>query len=93
MSIKEETYYRVECDHDGCTTDTSDLGDFSAWGDRGVASDEWAECAQRIDIDGETKHYCEKHQLPQCGECDEPGNPDHPDELCDACAKAVEVDQ
>lgn len=94
MSIESKPYFWIKCDREGCEATTEDMGsDFAAWSDAGQAEDEWGEYAQCIEIDGEVRHYCDEHRVPQCSECDAPGNPDHPDEFCAECAKADEVDQ
>lgn len=68
MTVKEATYYYVQCDGPGCEFKTGDTGsDYSAWGDSGAAADDW-ECSD-LQSTAEGKHYCDAHRLPMCADC------------------------
>lgn len=69
MSVKEATYYFVQCDGPDCNFATEDMGgDHSAWAEADGAVEEW-ECSDyQSTADG--KHYCDQHRLPQCADCD-----------------------
>lgn len=78
MGLKEATYFSVECDAEGCGTNTSELGDYSAWHDHGEALNEWTCAGGSYDAEtGET--LCSLH-VPRCPVCDEPLDEDHLDE-------------
>jgi len=82
MSVNEVTYYEVSCDEPGCGTETGDLGDYSAWSNRGAALDQWLDADGQYLPDGST--YCESHRKPQCDECEE-FVPVDEDRLCTSC--------
>ena len=67
MSIKEVTYYQIECDEPNCERCTGD-GEFSAWGDAGAALDDWRDGDGVFTEDGRT--FCEEHRPPVCVDCD-----------------------
>ena len=73
MSIKEVTYYRVQCDYPGCFIDTEDIDDnYSAFMQAGCAEDSW-ECSDCQTISGygteSDRHYCVEHRVPECVAC------------------------
>ena len=73
MSIKPVTYHTVTCDEPGCSRDTSEVSDYSAWSDAGSARDNW------IDNDGivlnDGRAFCWAHSLDKrCVSCDYEGD-------------------
>lgn len=93
MSIREVTYYQIECDYPGCDFATGDNGSeyYSAWDSAGGAEGEWRYDGGITADDG--KHLCEEHSTEyMCLECGEdfsqpvPQRPDHDGERwCDKC--------
>lgn len=85
MSIKSKPYYWVVCDEPGCDATSSDLGDFSAWGDEADAIDEAADWDWEVQVDG--KDYCEDHRRHRCEDCRVEITREQYDEheLCDEC--------
>lgn len=91
MSVKEVTFYRVECDAEGCTVSTEDMGDYAAWADPGAALDEWGrEGEARSFDDGRT--LCREHAQPYvCVGCEAESTVplevvEDDDRLCPKCA-------
>jgi hypothetical protein len=70
MSIKEATYYYVECDAAGCGARTGDMGEYSAWSDHGVALDEWVSGDGYHD-DKTGQSFCGDHWPTLCVECED----------------------
>lgn len=69
MSIREVTYYFIQCDHPDCTYKTGDTNsDYSAWSDRDGAETDWEYADLQSTADG--KHYCDAHRKPECADCD-----------------------
>ncbi|WP_127572744.1 hypothetical protein [Georgenia faecalis] len=69
MSVRPVTYFEVACDHDGCTTTTSDLGgDYSAWSEASCAREDWEESEGVITADGTA--FCAEHRPPDCAGCE-----------------------
>ena len=69
MSIKEVTYYFIQCDAPDCTFKTGDNNsDYSAWSDIDGALTDW-NCAD-LQSTAEGKHYCDTHRVNECGDCD-----------------------
>lgn len=58
MGLNRRDYYEISCDEPGCDINTSELGDFSAWGSVGNAIDDWIN-SDGSEIDG--SYYCYKH--------------------------------
>ena len=86
MPIQEVTMYAIQCDALGCNINTSELGgDYSAWGDKGGAVEEWTACDGRLTDDG--KAYCHDHANRVCPCCDREGDVDFIAEhdQCRAC--------
>lgn len=68
MTIREVTFYQVQCDQSGCTETTETLGgDYSAWGNTSGAEDDWVNAEGQATEDG--KHFCEQHRVPECCDC------------------------
>jgi hypothetical protein len=88
MSIKAVTYYTVECDEPGCGVTLSDLSDYSAWGDEGSATEDWANSDGIVLDDG--RAFCDDHvrgkRCDGCGEVEDLTEIDG-DFFCASCAK------
>lgn len=88
MALKEVTYFTVECDAADCGQDLSDFSDYSAWGDGGVACDEWSNADGLILDDGTA--LCSTHAAAylwcdQCGDNRTLLRDDDGDPLCSQC--------
>ena len=73
MSFDYAPYYWVTCDWPGCTSDSKELGEFTAW------SDEWAAVEEANDhgwligsYDG--PHFCDAHQIVDQDDLDDGGS-------------------
>ena len=61
MGIHESIGYRLVCDFPGCDFDTEDMdGEYSSWGDRGYAIDEWRDGDGYVGDDGV---FCPTHTI------------------------------
>ena len=58
MSVKRLTYYSLACDWPGCRSEP-DYGDYSAWGEQGIAEEQASESGWRSG-EGDT-HFCGNH--------------------------------
>jgi len=65
MSIKQATFYAIQCDYPGCTYDTSDLGEYSAWMHLSDAVEEWQSADMLIVKNGpdDKRFYCDEHWM------------------------------
>lgn len=65
MSINSQTFYWVECDHDGCKAQSEDdhAGVFLSFISEAEAEEHWGEYDSALTVgDGAGKrHYCEAH--------------------------------
>lgn len=69
MSVKEVTYYVVECDARGCDQ-RADGGEYTAWDCPEGATNE-AECLDWAVVKSKGEHYCPDHLDRACIECGE----------------------
>lgn len=67
MTVRPIPCYEVACDEPGCTITTGTYGEYSGWGDVGVALDDWRDSDNQVAGD---KHYCDHHRRPACVDCD-----------------------
>lgn len=92
MAVKSVTYYRVECDEPECDVTTSDLGEYSAWGDEWMAIDNWVDSDGVKTPDGRT--FCEKHRGAKVCDVDHDHDTsdlaenEHGETVCKACREA-----
>ena len=96
MSIKEVTYFTVECDAGNCGKTLGDLGgDYSAWADEWMAVEEWTNHDGLVlteDVDG--KALCPDHAKDYlwCDQCGDKRTTDRDADdspICPACAERV----
>lgn len=95
MSVKEVTYWTVECDEEGCGVTLGDLGgEYSAWADEGVAAEDWTNSDGLILHESDDKALCPKHAeayrwCEHCGDQRTTGRDENGDAICGKCEAQV----